>query len=231
MKKLFALLLVGILGLLACSAPASSAKLRILMPDSPPYNYIDEKGQAAGAATEVVRAVMQKLGQDIPIEVMLWDQAYALALKGPNVALFSTARIPSREDLFLWVGPIQKSERYLYAKKGSGIKLNNIDDIKAGTTVAGVKEDSGTQYCLAHGCKLVYAETDEIGLQKVVDGSADIVSAPADISYVAKRAGVNPDNLERVLFAENIDLYIAFSKNTPASIVQQWQQALDSIKK
>jgi len=231
MKKLVALLLIGILGLLACSAPASNAKLRILMPESPPYNYVDDKGQAAGSATEVVRAIMQKLGQDIPIELMSWDEAYALTLKGPDIALFSTARIPSREDKFLWVGPIQKAERYLYAKKGSGIKLNSIDDLKAGTTVAGVNEDSGTQYCLAHGCKLVYAENDEIALQKVINGSADIVSASADISYAAKKAGVNLDDLERVLYAENHDLYIAFSKNTSASVVQQWQQALDSIRK
>lgn len=230
MKKLFALLLVGILILIACSAPASNTKLRVLTTGNAPYNYVDDKGQVAGSSTEVVRAILKKLGQEITIEPMLWDKAFELAQKEPNVALYSTARVSWRENLFQWVGPIGKGETVLYAKKGSGIKLNSAAELK-GRTVAGVKEDSGGQYCLQQGAKLVNAPEDEDGFKLVANGGAELTTGNADISYAAKKAGFNPDDFERVLTLESYDMYIVFSKSTPASTIKQWQQALDSIKK
>lgn len=231
MKKLVALLLLAIPSVLGCSSSsAAAAKVRIVTLENPPYNYVDDKGQVVGSSTEVVRAIMKKLGQDIPIEELPFEQAYALVQKDPNVALYSTARVAARENLFQWVGPIGKTGRYLYAKKGSGIKLNSIADIK-GKTLAGAPNEGGNKYCVAQGAILVNSDTWEDALPKVMDGRADLVGAGEDISYEAKKAGINPDSFERLLLVESYDLYIAFNKGTPAAVVQQWQQAFDSIKK
>ena len=48
---------------------------------------------------------------------------------------------------------------------------------------------------------------------------------------VAKKAGVDPAELEPVVFVHKVDLYIAFNKNMPFAGVEQWQKALDSLKK
>jgi len=232
MRTLTALLLAGIFTCLACSAPAPAIKLRVLVEDFPPYNYVDDKGTIAGPATDTVRAIMNKLGQNTPIEVMPFEQAYDLLQKEPGVALYSISRLPERVNMFLWVGPLHNYRKYLFARKGSGIKINSLADVKNMKAIAGVKNESGVQYCIDQGGKFVYSATSSDGLKKLLDGSADLWLRPGpDISISAKKAGFNPGDIEPVFLVHNFDLYIAFNKNTPAAIALRWQQALDSLKK
>src|SRR5690606_16340890 len=48
----------------------------------------------------------------------------------PNVLLFSAERTPERETLFQWVGPVGKSRSILFARAGSGIRLDSLDDAR-----------------------------------------------------------------------------------------------------
>ena len=48
--------------------------------------------------------------------------------------------------------------------------------------------------------------------------------------YIAQQAGVEPGQLELVLAFKKVQNYIAFSTQTPDSLVHQWQQTLDAIK-
>jgi polar amino acid transport system substrate-binding protein len=232
MKKLVALLLAGLFIILACSAPASEVKVRVLTEDYPPCNYVDDNGQVVGQSTEVVKAIMNKLGQKINIEVLPWEQGFDLAQKEPGIALYSASRTPERENMFLWVGPIYNTQKYLYARKSSSLKINSLADVKNVKAISGVKNDSGVKFCLDAGGKLIYSATGYEALKKLMDGSADLWLGPGpDISIAAKKAGVNPGDIEPVFLVHKYDQYIAFNKNTPPAIVKQWQQALDSIKK
>lgn len=232
MRISIVLLLAAIFALIACSAPAPAVKVRVIAEDFPPYNYVDEKGAVVGQCTEIVRATMSKMGQDLTIEVLPWEQAYELLQKEPNIALYSTARTPDRENMFLWVGPLVNYEKYLYARKGSGIRINSLADIKNVRAIAGVKNEAGMQSVIDQGGKVIYAATGYEALKKLVDGSADLCLAPgADLSVTAKKAGINLDDIEPVFLLHKLDFYIAFNKNTPPAIVHQWQQALDSLRK
>lgn len=232
MRTSIFLLLAGVLALAACATPAPAQKLRVITEDFPPYNYVDESGAVVGQCTDIVRAIMSKTGQDTTIEVMPWAQAYELVQKEPYIALYSTARTPDRENMFLWAGPLLNYEKYLYARKDSGIRINSLADIKNVKAIAGVKNEGGMQIILDQGGKVIYAATGYEALKKLADGSADLCLAPmADLSITAKKAGVNLAEIEPVFLLHRLDFYIAFNKNTPPSIVQQWQQALDSIKK
>lgn len=228
------LLLVGILAIIACStpAPAPAAKVRVIAEDFAPYNYVDENGVVAGQCTEIVQAIMSKLGQDISIEVMPWEQAYGLLQKEPNIALYSTARTPDRENMFLWVGPLVSYEKYLYARKGSDIRISSLADVKNVKAIAGVKNEAGMQNIISQGANVIYTATGYEALKKLADGSADLCLAPgADLSISAKKAGINLDEIEPVFLLHKSDFYIAFNKGTPPATVQQWQQALDSTRK
>ena len=91
MRRLLALLLVGIIAIMSCATPAPAEKIRILTEDYPPFNYVDTNGKIIGQSTEVVKSIMGKLGQDITIEVMPWAQAYQLTQTDPGTALYSVA--------------------------------------------------------------------------------------------------------------------------------------------
>lgn len=233
MKKLVAVLLAGIFLLLACSGPVPAAKLRILTEEYPPYNYTDEKGVLTGPSTELVKAVIAKLGLDTQIEVLPWAQAYELVLKNPNVALYSTARTPERELDFMWVGPLGSYENWLYAKKGSSTRVNSLDEAKTVKSIAAVKDEAGQQKLAELGfINFAFTNSTADGLKKLMAGEADLwLGTRADVELVARKAGVDASQLEPAVFVHKVDLYIAFNKNMPFATVDQWQKALDSLKK
>jgi polar amino acid transport system substrate-binding protein len=232
MKKLLALLLLGAVILTACNTAAPAEKTRVLMEDYPPYNYVDAQGKTAGLSTDVVKAIMSKLGTNIPIEVMPWTQAYALTQQDPGVALYSVARTSEREHLFMWVGPIGVYENWLYARKGSAVKVNTLDDAKSVKAIAAVKDEAGQQTLSSQGfINFVYTGSTADGLKKLMAGEVDLwLGTREGVATVAKEAGVNPDDLEPAVFVHRSDLYIAFNKNTAFATVDAWQKALDSIK-
>ena len=67
--------------------------------NSPPGNYVEE-GRLQGPAVRVVDEILRRLGSSVTIEVVPWARGYHLARTEPNVALFSTSRLPQREKLF-----------------------------------------------------------------------------------------------------------------------------------
>jgi polar amino acid transport system substrate-binding protein len=234
MRKLLAVLLTGVFIFTACGGPAPAPeKVRILAEDYAPFNYVDAKGSVVGSSADIVKAAMVKLGNNIPIEVMLWAQAYDLTLSNPGTGLFSMARSPEREHLFMWVGPIGSYENWLYVKKGSDLRVSSLDEAKAVEKIAVVKDEAGQLKLADQGfINFVYTDTSVDGLKKLMSGQADLwMGTREGINIVAAKAGVNPDDLQPVVFVLRSDLYLAFNKNTDYATVEAWQKALDSLKK
>jgi polar amino acid transport system substrate-binding protein len=233
MRKLIAILLAGIFILTACNVPAAETKIRVLSEEYPPFNYTDGKGNFTGTSTEVVKSVMSKLGVNIPIEVMTWDKSYDVVQKEPGAALFSMARSPEREHLFMWVGPIGSYENWLYAKKGSSVKVSSLEEARAVRKIAAVKDEAGQIKLAQQGfINFEITATTPDGVKKLMSGDVDLwLGTKDDLDLVAKNAGINPDDLEPAVFVHKLDLYLAFNKNTPFATVDAWQKALDSLKK
>lgn len=231
MKKLIAVLMAGVFILSACSGPVQTDKLRVLTEEYPPYNYTDEKGTLTGSSTELVKAIISKLGLDTKIEVLPWSPAYELVLNNPNVALYSMARTPARERDFMWVGPLGSYENWLYAKKGSAVRVNSLDEAKAVKAIAAVKDEAGQQKLAGQGfINFTFTASTVDGLKKLMAGEADLwLGTRADVDLVARQSGVDPAELEPAVFVHSVDIYMAFNKNTPFATVEQWQKALDSL--
>jgi polar amino acid transport system substrate-binding protein len=233
MKKLLLLMLAGVVILMSCNVPVQSEKIKVITEDYPPYNYADAQGNIVGQSTDIVRAIMSQVDDDSPIEIMPWEQGYGMAQEQPNVALYSVARTGDREHLFMWVGPIGSYENWLYAKKGSSIHVNSLDEAKTVGKIAAVKDEAGQQELAAQGfINFVYTDSTTDGLKKLVSGDADLwLGTSEGIASVATEAGVNPDDLQPAVYVYKADLFLAFNKNTAFSTVEAWQKALDSLKK
>ncbi|MFA5078379.1 MAG: transporter substrate-binding domain-containing protein [Dehalococcoidia bacterium] len=233
MKRLCFALIAGILLITACVTPAQPAKLRVLTEEYPPFNYTDANGNLVGSSTAEVKGILNKLGENITIEVMPWSQAYETVLAEPDTALYSMARTSERENVFMWVGPIGSYENWLYAKKGSNIRCSSLDEAKAVKGIAAVRDEAGQQNLAQQGCiNFAYTDSTADGLKKLVAGEVDLWLGPgADVELVAKQAGIDPAEIEAVAFVHKVDLYIAFNKNTAYATVAAWQNALDSLKK
>jgi polar amino acid transport system substrate-binding protein len=233
MKRLCFALIAGMLLVTACITPAQPAKLRVLTEEYPPFNYTDAGGNLVGSSTTAVKGILNKLGENVTIEVMPWSRAYEAVLAEPDTALYSMARTPERENLFMWVGPIGSYENWLYARKGSNIRVSNIDEAKTVKCIAVVKDEAGQQSLAQQGCiNFAYVDSTAEGLKKLAAGEVDLwLGTGNDVDLVAKQAGVDPAQIEAVAFVHKVDLYIAFNKNTAYATVTAWQNALDSLKK
>ena len=237
MKVWLTILLIAAMFLVACNVPGTvppaDSGLRIITEDYPPYNFVDKDSNVTGQSTEIVEAILDKTGAQADIEVMPLSEGLALAQKGPNVVIYSLNRTPQREELFKWVGPIGNYEQAFYAKKGSTIEINKLEDAKNVDKIGVYKGDAGAQFLASQGfTNLDESLTDTEALQKLMDGKVQLwLGNKEGLTITAAQAGVNPDDLVMLpVVAIRADLYIAFSKDIPDSTVQAWQSALDALK-
>jgi len=210
----------------------ASVKLRIYTENSPPANYL-AGGRLQGLSVEIVREILRRLKIPDTIEIVPWARGYTMALNQPNVALFSTTRLPQREKLFKWVGPIYSQTWGFYGKKDSGIKINSLAGAREVARIGTYHKDAKEQYLQAQGFRnLVSTNKNLSNIRHLMDNSIDLwISSDFNMPFLAQQAGVKPDKLELVFGFKKVWNYIAFSVQTPDALVDQWQQSLDAIKR
>ena len=225
------------IALAGCNAPGKTStveeNLRFITEEYPPYNFTDKDGNITGQCTEIVRAIMERTGQQEPIEIMPLDEGISLAEKGPDIAIYSLNKTPEREPLFQWVGPISNYEQAFYTKKGSAITINNLEDAKENGVISVYKGDAGALFLASQGFENLYeSPTDIEALKRLMDGTAQLwLGNIKGLEITCEKAGVNPDDLELLpIVVIQADLFIAFSEDVPESTVIAWQDALNALK-
>ncbi len=222
----------GEIGETAGTAPAADARLRIITEELPPFNYAGPDGQATGQSTEVVNGILSRLNQKAGIEILPWSEGYSLAVAGPRTALYSTGRTAEREHLFKWVGPITSLDYMLYAKNGSGLQINSLEAAKKAGLIGVVKDDARHQFLLQNRfADIRTCDTDAACLRDLFAGRTDLwLGSTANAPLIAQQEGIDPSSFSGVYPVRTVQLYIAFSNDTPDSLVTSWQDTLDAMK-
>ncbi len=206
-------------------------KLKIYTENSPPASYMED-GRLKGISVDLVREILRRLNMPDNIQAVPWARGYTLALTQPNVALFSTTRLPQREKLFKWVGPLYSQIWGLYARKDSALNITSLEQAKTVDRIGTYYKDAKEQYLLANGFRnLVSTNKNLSNIRHLMDGTIDLwASSDFNMPYLARQAGVDPDQLKLVLPFKQVQNYIAFSIQSPESLVSLWQQTLDELK-
>lgn len=211
------------------SMPAS---LRLLTEEFPPINF-SENGKPRGLTVEIVQAIQQRLGQDLPIEVLPWARAFREAQDRAPTALFATARIPEREALFQWVGPLVQFRSTVYARAGVPVHARTLDEARHASRILVVRDWYTAQQLRTAGFRNLQTVSDPVqGVRMLMAGRAPLlagerVSMPRTLAL----AGVKPSQIRELFsFAVN-DGYIAFSLSTPKATVAAWQARLQELKR
>ena len=215
----------------ATESAMTPVKLQIYTEDSPPANFLDH-GKLNGLSVDIVREILHRLKLPDNIQAVPWARGYTLALTQPNVALFSTTRLPQREKLFKWVGPLYSQTWGFYARRDSAIKISSLAQAKSLSRIGTYYKDAKEQYLLAKGfLNLVSTKRNRNNIRHIMDGSIDLwVSSDFNMPYLAKQAGISPDQLKLIFAFKKVQNYIAFSTQSPSSLVNLWQQTLDELK-
>ena len=206
-------------------------KLKIYTENSPPNNYL-ENGRLKGLSVDIVREILGRLNMRDNIQVVPWARGYTLALTQPNVALFSTTRLPQREKLFKWVGPLYSQTWGFYARKDSALNITSLEQAKAIPRIGTYHKDAKEQYLLANGFRnLVSTNKNLSNIRHLMEGNIDLwASSDLNMPYLARQAGYDPDQFKLVLPFKRVRNYIAFSIQSPEALVTMWQQTLDELK-
>jgi polar amino acid transport system substrate-binding protein len=214
------------------NSPSSPDVLQIYTEQYPPITFRNSFGEITGFGTDIVNEIMKRNQSFSEIKLSLWSNGYELALNNPNFCLFTMDRTVLREDLFNWVGPIGTNTTYFYTKQGSGISITSIEEAKNLQAVGTVSSWFSDQYLRDQGFSNLVSDGDPaVMVDKLMSGEVDaFVCTDVTFPNILKEAGYQYDavNPEFPLMAS--DYYIAFSKNTSESIVNQWQSALEATK-
>lgn len=211
------------------------AKIDLLTENFPPYNMATDGKNFArdenitGIAADVVREMFKRAGIEYTLTLRFpWERIYGMALEQPNYGVFVTARLPEREALFKWVGPIGPDDWVLLARGDSPINLTSLEQARQ-YRIGAYKGDAIAEHLQAQGVQPALALRDQENVKKLLDGQIDLWATgdPAG-RFLARQEGVT--GLKRVLRFESAELYLALNKQTDEQIVQQLQQELDQMR-
>lgn len=188
---------------LAIAATVSAQNLRVITEQWPPFNY-QEDNAPKGLATEMVQAMLKEIGQKNTILFMPWNRAYTVALKEPNVVLFTLGRSDEREALFDWVFKVAERDIWLFRLASRNeMKLTRLEDALPYKIGSGSTEDASTRD-LVHAGFTVGSNLDTVqsgdpdltNLRKLQLGRVDLIAAnPLALVYAAHNLGVDMRNL------------------------------------
>lgn len=220
---------------IAADQTVSAKDLTYITELFPPFNF-EKDGKLQGISIELLEAVWQKMGADLDesaIMLLPWNEGFQRTLNEKNTVLFSTARLPQREQLFKWAGPIGPIRNVLLVKKERNISIASAEDLKK-YKIAALKDDSAVQMLLDKGLKkedILLEPTSTPVIEMLQNGSID-AWAYGDTAgmWMIQESGANVSDFRATYVLGQTDYYYAFNKETPDSIVHSFQQAIDSIK-
>jgi polar amino acid transport system substrate-binding protein len=106
----------SVFGCTLLAMQSEACGLRVLTEDLPPYQVVQNHQVVAGSAYLQVEAILRSAGLPCRTEVLPWARSYELARSQPNTLIYSLARLPAREHLFIWLAPlIQADYRFFSA--------------------------------------------------------------------------------------------------------------------
>ncbi len=230
-KKNLLTILAAIMSFIALSNWSfAEDKIKIITCECPPLSYT-LNGNPSGVAVEIVRNIQKILNTNEEIYIYPWARGYITLQKQPNVVLFSTTRTMRRENMFKWVGPIVEKRFSFYAKKGSKIIINNLEDAKK-YHIGVVRSSNNEQFLVSNGFKKLSSFTEEkknfelLRFDRIDLWYTDNAQASALMSRLSLEGLA-----EEIYVVHKSRSYYAFNLSISDSIVKKWQDALDDLRK
>jgi polar amino acid transport system substrate-binding protein len=208
----------------------SAAALDILTEDNAPFDYLDNQGHIAGMSTEIVQEIARRAAVPITIQLMPWARAYQTAITLPDNCVYSTARLPERETLFKWVGPISSNKWALFAKSDFNKTLATVEDAR-NYRIGGVIMDAKVMYLKSIGfANFDLVGDDNLNLAKLLAGRIDLwVSGLYKGRELVTQTGIK--NIKPVLVIREVEYYLACHPKTSETTLTALTNALQALQK
>jgi polar amino acid transport system substrate-binding protein len=220
---------------LAVNETVSAKDLTYLTEQYPPFNF-QENGRLQGISIDLLEKVWERMGVDLNrsiIKILPWTECNQNALNERNTVLCAMARSPQREQLFKWAGPIGPFRTVLLAKKSRNISITSPEDLND-CRIGAIMDDNAVQMLLDKGVKRanLHLEVSSEPIAEMLENGSLDAWAHGDMAglWLIQQSGRNASDYEVAYVLGQPDAYYAFNIETPDSLVQSFQQAIDYIK-
>jgi len=198
----------------------------------PPYNYL-EAGVVQGRSMDLLRRAWKRLG--VPegrVNILPWARAMDSAMTDPRGVLFSTARLPSREDMFKWACPFPSEPLVMVGRRdsipASELCLDGYP-VRVGVVRGGAAYEIVKNQC---GDKLIpeVANSAEHNMRKLLEKRLDYIVVTERYLMSAKGRHA-ADELVTIRQLGEISMCMAFNKAVPDQVVESFRRAFDDISR
>ncbi|XXJ19808.1 substrate-binding periplasmic protein [Desulfovibrio caledoniensis] len=230
MKSFKILLIILLLGF---TTTATAHKLTIFVDNWPPYNF-SKDGKIVGISTELIELALQNADIQYELVIYPFKRAFLTVQKTPDTMLYTVAKIPQREDLFAWIGPLHPRKVYLYKlRHRTDIQINNVEDIKKYRTGV-LSGGSVEQFFISHGFATESYDLVSKSIQllkMLIAERIDLIPGdPLDLAYQLKELGYDSSMIETSFFlADEGGYYMIANKNTSKATLAKIQKSLEAL--
>jgi len=226
--KMF-LALVAVLFLALTSAQAD--ELMVVTEEDPPLNYASGH-EVTGLSAEIVKEVMRRAGIAASIKVMPWARAYQTALTRPDVLLFSLTRTAKRERRFHWIGPLVSYNWVFYARKGSGLTIETLDDARKVRGIGVYNRDARHEFLVEQGFTNVQAAANKrLNIKMLLAKRIDLLlTSEHTMRKDLEDMGHSLDEVEPLMVVCRVDLYAGLSLGSNPETLKRLHRAFKDLQ-
>jgi polar amino acid transport system substrate-binding protein len=167
------------------------------------------------------------------VHLVPWTEGYQAVLTENNTVLFTAARLPAREELFKWAGPIYPYTNALFARQDRNITLTSPEDLE-GYRIGVVTDDIAGIQLVELGInqsQLVQETTVSPLIAQLESGEIDLWGYQEAAGwYFTEQVTGNASTFKIVYTLPALDGYYIFNTGVPNETVQSFQQAIDAVK-
>lgn len=211
------------------------AKCKVMANSTPPLSIIRDN-MIEGFSIDLLAAMYTRTGRDLykcDIRPVPWPRGLHELEHYPERIMFSVAKTPERSPKFKWVGPLYKVNMALIGKKDRQFDIKDMEDLK-NYRVTTLRASVPERILMANGFETVDLERSSKPLNSIKMLDQDRVDLMAHVfapfAYDVRKLGLNPSDYEEAFILHQIELFYAFSADTPDSLINELQQALDDLK-
>ncbi len=201
---------------------------------SPPLVYKDNN-RLTGMDLDVIAEFCKENGIRPEFKAFPWKRALANVKKGEADGIFTLFRTKKREEFLYYPSiPINIVRTTIWARKGSGVKIRELADLKGKSlgVIAGYKY--GPQFDNFKGLNKSFCDTKEQMIKMLDKGRFDLaVDSEKCFKFMCKKTGLEQNKFEAVYLITENPVYFALSKSLGergATLVWKFSQFMKLLK-
>lgn len=219
------MLMVAASGCMA--APEPRPRLLITTESSPPSAMMGEKG-VTGFATEKIRMIMDRAGIDYRIAMLPWQRAYTMAEKNPDTCVYSTTRVPERENQFKWVGPTHENDWTLFGRADRNYNITSIEDARK-YRIGAYNGDVRSEALIAQGFIVDPVQDKLANPRKLLVGRIDLYASSVRVGTALVAENGWSSQIVPILTFRRTELYLACNTGVPDALIVKMNAVLRAM--